>query len=109
MLFNSYTFIIFFVIVLLLHQLPIAWKVKKVNLLLASYLFYAVWNPPFIILLWISTLIDYFVGKRLYAEENRSRRKILLLVSLVGNLGMLGYFKYGTFLLDNFVALMSAL
>jgi alginate O-acetyltransferase complex protein AlgI len=109
MLFNSYTFIVFFVIVLLLHQLPIAWKVKKVNLLLASYLFYAVWNPPFIILLWISTLVDYFVGNKLYAVQSKSRRKLLLVVSLVANLGMLGYFKYGTFLLDNFVALMSTL
>lgn len=109
MLFNSYTFIVFFVVVLLVHHLPMAWKIKKVNLLLASYLFYAVWNPPFIILLWISTLIDYFVGKRLYFEEQKSRRKLLLLVSLAGNLGMLGYFKYGTFLLDNFVVLMSSM
>lgn len=109
MLFNSYTFIIFFVIVLLVHHLPLVWKVKKVNLLLASYLFYAVWNPPFIILLWISTLIDYVVGKSLFYEEKKLRRNLWLLVSLIGNLGMLGYFKYGTFLLDNFVALMSAI
>ncbi len=109
MLFNSYSFIVFLAIVLVLHYMPFPWKAKKVNLLLASYLFYAVWNPPFIILLWLSTLVDFFIGKRLYAEENRKRRKILLVVSLVANLGMLGFFKYGGFLLENFVVLMSAL
>ena len=51
MVFNSYIFILFFGLLLLLHHLPLSWKVKKTNLLLASYLFYAVWNPPFIILL----------------------------------------------------------
>ena len=109
MIFNSYTFIAFLIVILILHNLPFPWKVKKVNLLLASYIFYAAWNPPFIILLWISTLIDYFVGLKLYEEENRHKRKILLVVSLIGNLGMLGYFKYGGFLLENFVSLMSLL
>ena len=109
MVFNSYTFIAFFILILILHNLPFPWKVKKVNLLLASYIFYAAWNPPFIILLWISTLIDYIVGLKLYDEQNPVKRKWLLAASLVGNLGMLGYFKYGGFLLENFVALTSAL
>lgn len=107
MLFNSYTFIVFFIIVLALHYTRLSWTTKKVNLLLASYLFYAVWNPPFIILLWISTFIDYFVGKKLYYEQHKTKRKLLLMVSLVANLGMLGFFKYGGFLLDNFVAIMN--
>lgn len=109
MLFNSYTFIVFFVVLLAVHYLPLAWKVKKINLLLASYLFYAVWNPPFILLLWLSTLVDFVIGKKLYHEERQSQRKLLLIISLVINLGMLGFFKYGGFLLDNFVALMAAL
>ncbi len=108
MVFNSYTFIAFFIVMLILHNMPFSWKTKKINLLLASYIFYAAWNPPFIILLWISTLIDYIVGKKLYVEENKTRRKLLLALSLIGNLGMLGYFKYGGFLLQNFVALASA-
>ena len=37
-------------------------EVRKVNLLLASYLFYAAWNPPFVILLWISTVVDWYAG-----------------------------------------------
>ena len=109
MVFNSYTFIVFLAIVLVLHNLPFSWKVKKINLLLASYLFYAAWNPPFILLLWLSTVVDYFVGRALYAETNISRKRLLLIVSLCGNLGMLCFFKYGGFLLDNFVHVVNAL
>src|ERR1700716_1094031 len=109
MVFNSYTFIAFFIIVVILHSLPFPWKVKKINLLLGSYLFYAAWNPPFILLLWLSTVVDYFVGKALYKEENKYRKKLLLVVSLIGNLGMLCFFKYGGFLLENFVHLVNAI
>ncbi len=108
MVFNSYTFIVFFILVLFLHNLPLAWKAKKVNLLLASYVFYAAWNPPFILLLWLSTVVDFFVGRALYTQENKRKRKILLVVSLIGNLGMLCFFKYGGFLLENFVHLVNA-
>jgi alginate O-acetyltransferase complex protein AlgI len=107
MVFNSYTFIVFFIIMLGLHYLPLAWKVKKVNLLLASYIFYAAWNPPFILLLWLSTVVDYFVGRALYTEEKVYKKRLLFVLSLIGNLGMLCFFKYGGFLLDNFVALMN--
>lgn len=107
MVFNSYTFIAFFVVILILHNLPFSWKVKKVNLLLASYIFYAAWNPPFILLLWLSTVVDYFVGRALYVQENKYKKKLLLVISLIGNLGMLCFFKYGGFLLENFVALVN--
>ncbi|WP_396157377.1 MBOAT family O-acyltransferase [Flavobacterium sp.] len=109
MVFNSYTFIAFFIIILFLHYLPLSWKTKKVNLLLASYIFYAAWNPPFILLLWMSTVIDFYVGRALYTQENKHKKKLLLIVSLIGNLGMLCFFKYGTFLLENFVALSHAI
>src|SRR5258705_7725493 len=95
MVFNSYTFIVFFVIILILHNLPLPWKTKKINLLLASYVFYAAWNPPFILLLWLSTVVDYFVGRALYTQDNKAKKRLLLVVSLIGNLGMLCFFKYG--------------
>src|SRR5687768_13094385 len=107
MLFNSYTFIVFFIIILILHNLRFPWKVKKINLLIASYIFYAAWNPPFILLLWLSTVVDYFVGSALYHQQNKAKRKLLLVISLIGNLGMLCFFKYGTFLLDNFVTMVN--
>ena len=109
MVFNSYTFIVFFIIMLVLHSMPFPWKAKKLNLLLASYIFYAAWNPPFILLLWLSTIVDFFVGRALYTEKNKHKKKLLLIVSLIGNLGMLCFFKYGGFLLQNFVALVNFL
>ncbi|RLA26165.1 MAG: MBOAT family protein [Gammaproteobacteria bacterium] len=107
MLFNSLTFIAFFILVLALHNAPLSWTTKKTNLLIASYLFYAAWNPPFVILLWISTVIDWHVAKKLFTEQVQSKRKALLAVSVIVNLGLLGYFKYGGFLMENFQVLMS--
>jgi alginate O-acetyltransferase complex protein AlgI len=108
MLFNSYTFLVFFLIVLILHNLPFSWKTKKINLLIASYIFYAAWNPPFILLLWLSTLVDFFVGRALYTQENKHKKKLLLVISLIGNLGMLCFFKYGGFILENFTHMVNA-
>jgi alginate O-acetyltransferase complex protein AlgI len=109
MVFNSLTFVAFFIVMLILHNLPFSWKVKKINLLLASYIFYAAWNPPFILLLWLATVVDYFVGRALYNQENKNKRKLLLVISLIGNLGMLIFFKYGTFLLENFTTLVNTM
>ena len=109
MVFNSLTFIVFFALVLVLHSMPFGWTTKKVNLLIASYLFYAAWNPPFIILLWVSTVVDWIAAQKLVKAERPSTRRAWMLVSVVANLGMLCYFKYGTFLMSNFVALMGAL
>ena len=109
MIFNSYTFIVFFMVMLVMHNLPFSWKTKKINLLIASYIFYAAWNPPFILLLWLSTVIDFFVGRALYNQRDNGKRKLLLVVSLIGNLGMLCFFKYGGFLLENFTQLVNAL
>ncbi len=109
MIFNSYIFIAFFAVVLFLHNLPISWRAKKINLLLASYIFYAAWNPPFILLLWLSTVIDFFVGRALYTQTDKRKKNLLLVISLIGNLGMLCFFKYGTFLLENFTTHVNAM
>lgn len=106
MLFNSLTFIAFFSLVLAVHYSPISWGAKKNSLLVASYLFYAAWNPPFVILLWISTVVDWHIARWIFAETSQNRRRLLLLGSLATNLGILGYFKYGTFLLENWQAFM---
>ena len=108
MVFNSLTFLVFFAIVLVLHRLPFPWTTKKLNLLIASYVFYAAWNPPFVLLLWISTAIDWFAARRVYEAPTPTRRRAWLVLSLAANLGFLGFFKYGEFLLQNWQALMSA-
>ena len=108
MVFNSLTFIVFFACVLALHSLPLPWTLRKINLLLASYLFYAAWNPPFVILLWISTVVDWYAAQGLVKATRQPTRHAWMLLSVVANLGMLLYFKYGQFLLESFSALMSA-
>ena len=108
MAFNSLTFLIFFAIVLGLHSLPLQWHAKKTNLLLASYIFYAAWNPPFIILLWISTLTDWFAARKIAVTSGGTKR-LYLIVSIAVNLGLLGYFKYGGFLESNLAAVLGAM
>lgn len=110
MLFNSFTFIAFFAVVLSVHHFSgIGWRGKKAFLLAASYLFYAAWSPPFVLLIWFSTVVDWTLAKRMARTESPSARKTLVTLSLVANLGLLGYFKYGGFLLDTFVQLAGAI
>ncbi|HTL90742.1 MAG TPA: MBOAT family O-acyltransferase [Steroidobacteraceae bacterium] len=109
MVFNSLTFAVFFACVLAIHNLPLSWTTKKLNLLIASYLFYAAWNPPFVMLLWISTVVDWWAARALVHAERPAVRRSWMLLSMVANLGMLGFFKYGQFLLENFTALLHAL
>ena len=108
MVFNSLTFVAFFALVLLIHSLPLGWTTKKVNLLIASYVFYSAWNPPFVLLLWISTVVDWYAAQGLVKAKRQSARHAWMLLSVIANIGMLAYFKYGQFLLDNFSALMAA-
>ncbi len=109
MIFNSLTFVVFFLIVLALHNLPLPWRAKKVNLLLASYIFYGVWNPPFVLLLVFSTILDWFTARNVYRAESLAARRFWLSASLVGNLGPLAFFKYGEFMLQNWQSAMLAL
>ena len=110
MLFNSLSFVLFLAIVLLLYYTKIFnWTNKKRMLLISSYVFYGMWNPPLIILLWISTVVDWTAGNKLAVEENQRKRKLWLLLSMFVNLGFLAFFKYGDFLLENFVNLMASI
>ena len=103
MLFNSLSFFVFLIIVLALYYSNfLNWKSKKGMLLLASYVFYGLWNPPLVILLWISTMVDWTAGNKLAVEENQRKRKMWLLLSMFVNLGFLSFFKYGDFFLANF-------
>lgn len=108
MVFNSLTFAVFFLVVLVAYRLIPSWSARKTLLLLGSYLFYAAWNPPFILLLAFSTGVDWIVANKMAASEDPRARRALLMVSLAANLGLLGFFKYGGFLLENFVAVTHA-
>jgi alginate O-acetyltransferase complex protein AlgI len=105
MLFNSFDFAIFFPIVFLLYWFAFKNKVKSQNILIviASYIFYGWWDYRFLSLIFISTVVDYVVGIHLEREKLLSKRKMLLWISIIVNLGMLGFFKYFHFFLDSFL------
>jgi alginate O-acetyltransferase complex protein AlgI len=110
MQFNSYLFAAFFVVVLAVYNLPaLGWRGQKWWLLVTSYLFYAAWDPVFIGLVWLSTFIDWTAAKWIIAAPSQRRRRALLVVSVAINLGVLGYFKYGNFVLENVVAGLHAI
>ena len=108
MQFNSLTFVAFFAVVVFLYYALQSWTARKTVLVIASYLFYAAWNPLYVVLLWISTIADWTIARRIANANERHRKRLLVSLSLLINLGVLGYFKYGGFLLDNFVNLMAA-
>lgn len=105
MLFNSLGFLVFFALVLIYWNLPVTWTHRKRMLLLASYVFYGLWNPPLVILLWISTVVDWLAGNHLFSEHDPRKRKLWLWLSILVNMGFLVFFKYGGFLLENFQTL----
>ncbi len=100
MLFNSLEFLIFLPIVFILFWFVFNRSLKLQNLLLlvASYIFYGWWDWRFLLLIFISSIIDYTVGLKLYQTENPKKRKMLLLVSLLMNLGFLGFLNTAIFL-----------
>ena len=102
MLFNSLTFVVFFVVVVTAYWTLRSWETRKNLLLAASYLFYGTWNPPFALLLFATTAVDFYLGARIAAAGTAGTRRGWLIASLASNLSMLGFFKYGNFLLENF-------
>ena len=101
MLFSSVTFFVFFTILLCVLAVLQRHLERKIVLLVASYVFYMWWNPAFILLIILSTLVDYQVGRLLDTTTLPARRKLLLILSLCTNLGILGVFKYTNFFQDN--------
>ncbi len=102
MLFNSLTFVVFFAVVVSAYWLMRSWEGRKNLLLVASYIFYGAWNPPFAGLLFATTALDFYLGRQMGKAEPGKARKIWLVLSVTANLSMLGFFKYGNFLLENF-------
>lgn len=104
MLFNSIEFAIYLPIVFVLYWLLTNRNVKLQNILLvlASYVFYGWWDWRFLFLIIFSSGVDYLVGIGLSKTEERRKRKLLLLTSLLVNLGFLAFFKYFNFFVESF-------
>src|SRR5580700_2693387 len=100
-LFNSLIFVVFFAVVLSLYWTLQSWTARKNLLLVASYIFYGAWNPPFALLLFSTTALDFFLGSRIAAATRPGSRKAWMIASVTSNLSMLGFFKYGNFALQN--------
>lgn len=109
MLFNSIDFAVFLPIVFIFYWFICNRNLKLQNffLVVASYVFYGWWDYRFLSLIFISTMIDFLVGKKLATEENQRNRKTLLWISILFNVGFLGFFKYYNFFLENFIATFS--
>src|SRR5690554_822764 len=109
MLFNSIDFALFLPIVFVLYWFVTNKNIKLQNLLIviASYVFYGWWDWRFLSLILFSTIVDYAVGRGLEKQDNLTKRKVLLWISILVNLEFLGFFKYYNFFLDNFVTAFS--
>ncbi len=96
MLFNSFTFWIFFLVVIITYK-SLPHKGQNRLLLVASYIFYGYWDYRFLTLIFASTVIDFFVAQKIQDSTKNESKKRYLLISIFSNLGMLGFFKYYNF------------
>lgn len=101
MIFTQFRFFAFFLIVFFIYWGLQKNSYRKIWLLICSYVFYGAWDWRFLSLIFVSTIIDYTVGIMLSKPINSHQRKAWLLVSLVANLGFLGFFKYYNFFIDS--------
>ena len=82
-------------------------KLQNLLIVVASYVFYGWWDWRFLSLILFSTIVDYTIGRQLKNKENQLKRRVLLWSSILVNLGLLGFFKYYNFFLDNFITVFS--
>ena len=111
MQFNSWIFPLFFAVVYAayLGLGPRRFRAQNALLLAASYLFYGYWDARFLLLLGVSTVLDFLIGGRLDRTDDERVRKRLVTLSVVINLGILGFFKYFDFFIDSTAELLAAL
>ena len=112
MLFNSWEYLFFLPVVFILYWALSNKKVifQNVLIIIASYTFYGFWDIRFLLLILSSTLVDFFVGHKIYYNiQNPKKSKYWLWVSVIFNLGLLGTFKYFNFFVHSFVDLTQSL
>ena len=102
MLFNTIDFAVFFIVVLSTIVIIKNRKFQHLFLLIASYFFFYYTSNYLILLLIASTILDFYVGKAIWDTKDVTKKKILLIISLAGNLGLLGFFKYADFAILQF-------
>jgi D-alanyl-lipoteichoic acid acyltransferase DltB (MBOAT superfamily) len=108
MLFDTPVYLIFLSLVVIVYW-RLSFRAQNVLLLAASYFFYGWWDWRFLLLMIGSTTIDYLIGNAIEDAPNPARRKALLIVSLVVNFSILGFFKYFNFFLDSTATALDSL
>ena len=109
MIFNSIDFAIFLPIIYILYWFVTkrSLTIQNILLLVASYFFYAYWDPRFLLLLVFSTFLDYFTGIRMHDSRNVFWKKAWFWISIIVNVGFLGVFKYYNFFAESFAELLN--
>lgn len=111
MLFNSFSFLLFLPIVFLLYWLVFnKLKIQNAFIVVASYVFYGWWEWRFLVLIAITTLCSYLSGIMISRyEDDKPKKKAILIANIILNLGILGIFKYYNFFVGNLQALLHPL
>ena len=102
MLFNSVDFLVFFAFVITISVIIKNKNFSYVFLVAVSYFFFYFSNNFLISLLVFSTVLDFYIAKAIWSTDDKSKKKKLLLISIIGNLGLLGFFKYADFGISQF-------
>src|SRR5947207_13106590 len=100
MTFDSLTFAVFLALSFVGYWTTRSWTARKALLLACSYVFYAAWNPFFVVLIVATTGFDWFAARWMDRSATASRRKAIMAASIAINLSALGFFKYAQFFAD---------
>ena len=111
MLFNSLEYLIFLPTVFLFYWFVFQKNLRVQNslLLISSYVFYGWWDYRFLSLIFLSTVVDYFVGLKIHNSDDNKIKKSYLWISILFNIGLLGFFKYFNFFIDSWIDLLGAI
>src|SRR5688500_3274411 len=101
MLFNSFHYVVFLLGVILVLDFVRKREYQHLFLIAASYYFYWAFSSFYVLLVGVSTLVDYYCGREIFRAPTRSRKRFFLGMSLASQLGLLAYFKYTNFAIDS--------
>lgn len=110
MLFNSTEFILVFLPITLIVYFTLTHngeeQISRIWLVMTSLFFYGWWNPDYLVLICISMLVNYSCARLMSTTEAQGNRKLLLGLGIIFNVGLLGYYKYADFFIQNFNVLL---
>ena len=111
MVFNSLSFMFFLPTVFFLYWFVFNKSLRLQNslILISSYFFYGWWDWRFLSLIFLSTIVDYFIGLKIYDSSDKKGKKSYLWISILFNLSLLGFFKYFNFFIDSWIDLVGTL